>query len=331
MPIFITGATGFIGNKLAITLSQSGETIHALCRKTSDISTLKHQNIKIFYGDVTELERVEEAMKGCEFVYHLAAYARSYSKDPQEYFKINVEGTKNICKAAQVCKIKKAVITSTVVTFGPTGQEPADETIKRDESKFYTVYEHSKFVAEKATEDFIKQGLPATIVNPTRIFGPGLMNESNSVTIMIQMYLKGKMRTILGNGNGIGNYGFVDDVVHGYILAMEKGRIGEKYVLGGDNVSYNDFFRTVNEVTGKKYLIFKIPYPIAIAFGKFEELKAKLFKLYPLITPDWVRTFGLDWSYTNKKAERELGYKFTPFRDAIKTTIDWLKQNQNNK
>lgn len=331
MAIFITGATGFIGNKLAITLSQRGETIHALCRKSSDVSTLKHTNIKIFYGDVTELERVEEAMKGCEFVYHLAAYARSYSKDSQEYFRINVEGTKNICKASQVCKIKKAVITSTVVTFGPTGHEPADETIKRDESKFYTIYEHSKYVAEKAVEDFIKGGLPATIVNPTRIFGPGLMNESNSVTIMIQMYLKGKMRTILGNGNGIGNYGFVDDVVNGYLLAMEKGRIGEKYVLGGDNVSYNDFFRIVNEVTGKKYFIFKIPFPIAIAFGKFEELKAKLFNLYPLITPDWVRTFALDWAYTNKKAERELGYKFTPFRDAIKTTIDWLKQNQNNK
>lgn len=326
MAIFITGATGFIGNKLAITLSQSDEAIHALCRKTSDVSTLKHPNIKIFYGDVTELERIVEAMKGCEFVYHLAAYARSYSKDPQEYFRINVEGAKNICKAAQVCKIKKAVITSTVVTFGPTGQEPADETIKRDESKFYTIYEHSKYVAEKAVEDYIKEGLPATIVNPTRIFGPGLMNESNSVTIMIQMYLKGKMRTILGNGNGIGNYGFVDDVVHGYILAMEKGRIGEKYVLGGDNVSYNEFFRIISEVSGKKYLIFRIPYRLAILFGKIEQLKAKIFKTYPLITPEWVETFALDWSFSNHKAETELGYDVTPFRKAIKQTIDWLNK-----
>jgi nucleoside-diphosphate-sugar epimerase len=329
MPIFITGATGFIGNKLANTLAQRGDTIHALCRKTSDISTLKHPNIKIFYGDVTNLSEVESAMKGCEYVYHLAAYARSYAKDNQEYFRINVDGTKNVCKSMQTHGVKKAIITSTIVTFGPTDRQPADETIQRDATKFYTVYEHSKYVAEKAIEEFIKTGLPITIVNPSRIFGPGLMNESNSVTIMIQMYLRGKMRTILGNGNGLGNYGFVDDVVNGYLLAMEKGRIGEKYILGGENISYNEFFKIINEVSGKKYLIFKIPNRIALAFGKIEELKAKLFKTYPLITPDWVRTFALDWAYTNRKAEKELGYTYTPFRDAIKITIDWLNKNQN--
>jgi nucleoside-diphosphate-sugar epimerase len=329
MPIFLTGATGFIGNKLAHALAQRGDIVHALCRKTSDISTLNHPNIKIFYGDVTDRRQIEMAMKGCDYGYHLAAYARSYSRDKQDYFRINVDGTKNICEAAIHTGMKKIVITSTIVTFGPTGKQPVDETIKRDESKFYTVYEHSKFVAEKAVEEFIKKDLPAVIVNPTRIFGPGLMNESNSVTIMIQMYLKGKMRTILGNGNGIGNYGYVNDVVNGYLLAMEKGKIGEKYILGGENISYNDFFRTITEVCGKKFIIFKIPYQLAIFFGKAEELKAKIFKSYPLITPEWVETFALNWSYTNRKAETELGYTVTPFRDAVKQTIDWL--NKNNK
>jgi nucleoside-diphosphate-sugar epimerase len=331
MATFITGSTGFIGNKLANVLAQRGETVHALCRKTSDTSTLKHPNIKIFYGDVSELERVDEAMKGCDFAYHLAAYARSYSKDNQEYFKINVEGSKNVCRAALKYAVKKIVITSTVVVFGPTNHRLSDETIKRDEARFYTVYEHSKFVAEKTVGEFIKQGLPVTFVNPTRIFGPGLMNESNSVTIMIQMYLKGKMRTILGNGNGLGNYGFVDDVVKGHILAMEKGRVGERYILGGENISYNNFFRAINEVSGKKFFIFRIPYALALAFGKVEEIKAKLFNTYPLITPDWVRTFAIDWEYSNKKAETELGYKFMSFRDAIKITIDWLNKNQNKK
>ncbi len=326
MPTFITGATGFIGNKLALKLANQGETIHALCRKTSDILTLKHQNIKIFYGDVTDKQQIETAMKGCDYGYHLAAYARSYSQDTEDYFKINVDGTKNICEAALKSGLKKIVITSTIVTFGPTGKQPADETIIRDESKFYTVYEHSKYFAEKAAEDYIRKGLPGVIVNPTRIFGPGLMNESNSVTIMIQMYLKGKMRTILGDGNGIGNYGYVDDVVKGYLLAMEKGKIGEKYILGGDNVSYNEFFRVISEVSGKKYIIFRIPYQLAILFGKIEQLKAKIFKAYPLITPEWVETFALDWSYSNHKAETELGYEVTPFRKAIKQTIDWLNK-----
>lgn len=328
MPIFITGSTGFIGNKLALKLAGQGETIHALCRRTSDVSTLKHPNIKIFYGDVNEYSKITEAMRGCEFAYHLAAYARGYAKDKNEYFRINVEGTKNICDAALKNGTKKIVITSTIVTFGPTGKNPESETIKRNENVFYTTYEHSKYLAEKVVEEYIKKGLNAVTVNPTRVFGPGLMNESNSVTIMIQMYLKGKMRAILGDGKGIGNYGYVDDMVAGHIAAMEKGRVGEKYILGGENVSYNHFFQLISEITGKRFFQFKIPYPVAITFSKFEEMRAKLFGGNPLITPEWVKTFALDWVYSSKKAEQELGYKYTPLRESMRQTIDWLNKQK---
>lgn len=328
MPIFITGATGFIGNKLALKLANNGETIHALCRKTSDVSTLCHPNIKIFYGDVTDYSKIAEAMHRCDYAYHLAAYARSHAKDKEEYNRINVEGTRNICDAALKTGIKKIVNTSTIVTFGPTEKKPESETIKRNENIFYTTYEHSKFLAEKVVEEYIQKGLKSTTVNPTRVFGPGLMNESNSVTIMIQMYMKGKMRAILGDGNGIGNYGYVDDMVDGHILAMEKGRVGEKYILGGDNVSYNQFFKIISDVTGKKFFQFKIPYPVALAFSKSEEMRAKLFGGNPLITPEWVKTFALDWVYTSKKAEDELGYKYTPLKDAMHKTIDWLNKQK---
>lgn len=328
MPTFITGATGFIGNKLALKLANQGEIIHALCRKTSDISTLKHPNIKIFYGDVTESSKIFEAMQGCESAYHLAAYARGFAKDKDEYSRINVEGTKNICDAALKTGIKKIVITSTIVTFGPTGKISESETIKRDENVFYTTYEHSKFMGEKVVDEYIQKGLKAATVNPTRVFGPGLMNESNSVTIMIQMYMKGKMRAILGDGNGIGNYGYVDDMVDGHIAAMEKGRVGEKYILGGENVSYNQFFQMISEITGKRFFQFKIPYPVVIIFSKFEEIRAKLFGGNPLITPEWVKTFALDWVYTSKKAEQELGYKYTPLRESMRQTIDWLNKQK---
>lgn len=328
MPTFITGATGFIGNKLALKLANQGEIIHALCRSTSDISTLQHPSIKIFPGDVTDYSKITEAMQGCEYAYHLAAYARSYAKDKEEYNRINVKGTENICKAALETGTKKIVITSTIVTFGPTGKKPESETIKRNENVFYTTYEHSKYLAEKVVDEYIQTGLNATTVNPTRVFGPGLMNESNSVTIMIQMYMKGKMRAILGNGNGIGNYGYVDDIVDGHIAAMEKGRLAEKYILGGENASYNQFFQVISEITGEKIFQFKIPIPVVIAFSKFEEMRAKLFGGNPLITPEWVKTFALDWVYTSKKAEQELGYKYTPLREAIRRTIYWLNKQK---
>lgn len=328
MPTFITGATGFIGNKLALKLANQGEIIHALCRSTSDISTLQHPNIKIFPGDVTDYAKIIVAMRGCEYSYHLAAYARSYAKEKEEYFRINVEGTRNICEAALKTGIKKVVITSTVVTFGPTGKNPESETIKRNENIFYTTYEQSKFLAEKVVEEYIQKGLNAITVNPTRVFGPGLMNESNSVTIMIQMYMKGKMRAILGNGNGIGNYGYVDDMVDGHLAAMEKGRVGEKYILGGENVSYNQFFQMICDITGKRFCQFKIPYAVAITFSKFEEMRAKLFGSNPLITPEWVKTFALDWVFSSKKAEQELGYKYTTLREAMRQTIDWLNKQK---
>lgn len=328
MPTFITGATGFIGNKLALKLANQGVIIHALCRSTSDISTLQHPNIKIFPGDVTDFSRIAEAIQGCEYAYHLAAYARVYAKDKDEYFRINIQGTKNICDAALKSGVKKIVITSTIVTFGPTGKNLESETIKRTENVFYTTYEHSKYLAEKVVDEYTQMGLNATTVNPTRVFGPGLMNESNSVTIMIQMYLKKKMRGILGDGNGVGNYSYVDDVVDGHILAMEKGRVGEKYILGGDNVSYNQFFQLISEITGKKLFQFKIPYPAVITFSKIEEMRAKLFGGSPLITPEWVKTFALDWVYTSKKAEQELCYKYTTLREAMRKTIDWLNKQK---
>ncbi|RCK77335.1 MAG: Dihydroflavonol-4-reductase [Ignavibacteriae bacterium] len=327
MPTFITGATGLIGNKLAKNLADRGEIVHALCRKSADIRTLSHQNIRIFYGDITDIESVFKAIKECDSAYHLAAYARGYAKDKDLYYKINVSGTENVCTAALKNNVKKIVFTSTVVTFGPTGKQPQDETTSRNNNIFYTTYEHSKYLGEKIVDNFIQKGLNAIIVNPTRVFGPGLLNESNSVTIMIDMYLKGKMRTILGDGNAIGNYGFVDDVVEGHILAMEKGRIGEKYILGGENVTYNQFFDILSEVANKRFYQFKIPYIVALSFAGIEKIRAKLFNSYPLITPEWVRTFKLDWSYSCKKAEKELGYKITPLKTALKITIDWL----NNK
>ncbi len=326
MTIFITGATGLIGNKIATSLANKGEIVHVLCRKSADTSYLNHRNIKLFYGDITDIESIKKAIDGCSYAYHLAAYARGYAKNKDLYYKINVRGTENICNAALEYRIKKIVITSTVVTFGPTGKNPEDETKKRDNNVFYTTYEHSKYLGEKVVENYIQKGLNAVLVNPTRVFGPGLLNESNSVTIMIKMYLDGKMRTILGDGNGIGNYGFIDDVVNGHILSMEKGKIGEKYIIGGENVTYNQLFELISKISGKNFHQFKIPYIFAIGFASVEKLRADLFKSYPLITPEWVKTFRLDWAYSCKKAESELGYKITPLKDALKITIDWLNQ-----
>jgi nucleoside-diphosphate-sugar epimerase len=145
---------------------------------------------------------------------------------------------------------------------------------------------------------------------------------------MIHLYLNGAWRLVLGDGNAVGNYAFVDDVVDGIYAAMEIGRNGQKYILGGENLSYNEFFDLVKNLSGKRYKLFKIPPSLAFGFSRFEELRARVTGSYPLITSGWVRMFLDNWECSSEKAERELGYIITPVEVAFQRTIDWIKSGK---
>jgi farnesol dehydrogenase len=177
---------------------------------------------------------------------------------------------------------------------------------------------------EREAADWINNGLPLVIVNPTRVFGPGVFSEANAVTKLIDQYRRGVFPFLLNKGRNVGNYGFIEDVAEGHLLAMERGRIGERYILGGENVSLQELFQIADTVDGKKRLQLKIYRTMPLVIASFFELRAKCFGMYPLITPGWVRTFLVDWAFSCEKAERELGYKITPFEEAIRQTCQWL-------
>lgn len=237
---------------------------------------MSHGNIRVFEGDILERESIENAMQSCEYVYHLAAYGKGWSKDPQKYFEVNVQGTKNILDAAIKLGVKKVVVTSTAGVFGPSKETPVNEESIRTVD-FFNEYESSKSIAEEEIQHYISKGLDVVIVNPSRVYGPGLIGESNSVSKLIERYIKGKWHLIPGNGETIGNYVFIDDVRNGHLLAMSKGLIGEKYILGGENVSYNEFFDTLIKVSQKKYKLFKAPLSLMLAFARVQELLADSF------------------------------------------------------
>lgn len=325
MSILVTGATGFIGTQLVKLLTRRGETVKILCRPSSDVSMLNEQNIQICRGDVLDSASVERALPGCKRLFHLAAYARVWSKNPQTFLEINVRGMKNVLEAALKAEVERVVLTSTSVTLGPSEDQAVNETTKR-KADFFTEYERTKFIAEQEALQYVAKGLDLVMVNPTRVFGPGLLNESNSVTKMIYLYLTGKWRWILGNGKRVGNYAFVNDVVQGHLLAMQAGRTGEKYILGGENISYNDFFQFLTNFSRRKYKLFHIPSAVALTFAELEKLKASWFGKTPLITPGWIKTFLLDWAFSSAKAQRQLGYTITPLRQALETTVSWLKE-----
>lgn len=323
--VFVTGSTGFIGTKLVNALIEKGHTVHALSRATSNREGLTHDRIKLVQGDVLDRTSLRKGMEGCTQVYHLAAYAKNWSPDPKVFFEHNVGGMKNVFDAAKDAGIQRIVFTSTIVVFGP---RPAgvvgDESMPRTTPRYFTEYEESKAAAEREALGYAERGHPIVIVNPTRVYGPGKLTEGNSVSLMIDMYDRGKMPALLNGGVNVGNYVLVDDLVQGHILAMEQGKIGERYIIGGENSSLKHLFELVDQVSRKRHLQFSLPPALAYLFANFEKKKAEWLKIYPQITPGWVETFLLDWAYSCGKAERELGYEITPLAEGVRRTYEWL-------
>jgi nucleoside-diphosphate-sugar epimerase len=323
--VFVTGSTGFIGTKLVNELVKRGNTVHALTRGTSNKDGLSHERIRLVTGDIQDRSSLQKGMEGCNQVFHLAAYAKNWSKDPSVFFKQNVGGMHNVFEAAKSVGVERLVFTSTIVTFGPTPPGVVgNEEMPRITQKYYTEYEETKSMAEKEALAYAAGGFPVVIVNPTRVYGPGKLTEGNSVSLMIDMYDRGKVPVLLNGGNDIGNYVLVDDLVRGHILAMEKGRIGERYILGGENASLKQLYRIVDEISGKKHFQMNLPPSIAYVYAGFEKKKAEWLGMYPQITPGWVETFLQNWVYSTAKAERELGYTIVPLKEGVRMTYEWL-------
>jgi farnesol dehydrogenase len=323
--VFVTGGTGFVGDRLVAALLARGRSVRGLARPTSRRSATNTGQLEWATGDILDRDSLRRGLAGCTEVFHLAAYARNWAKDPSLFFRINVEGARNVFEAAAKAGVRRILYTSTVVVFGPTAPGVVgSEEMPRATPRFFTEYEESKAAAEKEALTLAARGLPIVAVHPTRVYGPGKMTEGNSVSLMIDQYDRGRFPVIPGRGENVGNYVLVDDLVEGHLLAMERGRVGERYILGGENSSLEGFLRLVDELTGRRHLQLGLPRPVALLYAGLEKRKAEWLGIYPRVTPGWVETFLADWAFTSAKAEKELGYRITPLRDGIRRTIDWL-------
>jgi farnesol dehydrogenase len=164
------------------------------------------------------------------------------------------------------------------------------------------------------------------MVNPPRIYGPGIITESNAVTRLIKLYMAGKWKIMPGDGKRTGSYVYIDDVVNGHILAMQSGRSGERYILGGVNASYNEFFELLAKIAGKKIKLIKLPVWAMMLAGNAIQLYTKISGKPPLLTPPWIKKYYYDWSLNSEKAQQELGYTYIPLEEGLQKTVDWLKQ-----
>ena len=323
MSIFITGGTGYIGAHLLKRLADSGEKIHVLVRSEKKATNIKHPNVAIFEGDIMNKDSIRDAMQGCNKVYHLAAFAKVWAKDPKIYFDINVTATVNILEVAQELEVSKVIVTSTAGVYGASVSDDITETYVRD-FDFFNEYESSKAISESRIKDFVIAGLDVSIVSPTRVYGPYLFGQPQSVTQLIHKYVKGTWRIIPGDGTKIGNYVFVDDIIDGHILAMEKGQKGHTYILGGENHDYNSFFKILAIESGIHRKMIKLPIGFQMLFSRIQLIKIP-FGGTPLITPKWIAKGKYDWKVDANKAINELGLKVTSLQEGVKKTIDWVE------
>jgi nucleoside-diphosphate-sugar epimerase len=254
----------------------------------------------------------------------MAAYADTWNKDPYHFYKVNVQGTINVMEAALASGVKRVVITSTAGTLGPSYGDPVTESTVRLED-FHTEYESSKFVSEERALRYTSQGMDVMIVHPSRVYGPGELGVVNSWAKLSNMWLKKGRAFALGNGHGIGNFVHVEDVAMGHVLALQKGKSGERYLLGAENASAREFFRILTEVSGKKGRLISVPLWVVFPISRFFALRARWFKIHPLITPPWVRRYDMNWTSSSDKARNELGYNPRPLRQGLDELSNWLK------
>ncbi len=320
MKIFITGATGYIGHKLAMEAAERNHTVHILVRDLQSPHLPVHPNIVAFKGDVTDKASVLAAMKDCKKVFHSAAVTKLWDKDSSIFYRVNVEGTRNVLDAALETGVKKLVFTSTGAVIGPSGKLPMSENDPRI-TAFENDYEISKYWAEELVKEYSRRGLFAIIVAAPRVYGPGIVAGGNVLERFLKKILSLRMAFVPSCGQVVANYAFIDDVVKGHFLAMEKGLGGEKYILGGENISYENFFKTIQQRAGKKIRLIRVPKSLILFWSYLHLIVCKLIGKNTQVSPRVIQRMSQNRALSCDKAIRQLGYSITPFTEGIQKTI----------
>ncbi|MFQ5769329.1 MAG: SDR family oxidoreductase [bacterium] len=322
MTILVTGATGFIGTNLVRKLVAQRESVRIMRREWSNLLGLEGLPIEHHIGDIRDYNSVREAIKGCKKVYHLAALLKIAPFERERFHKTNVLGSENMARAALEEGIEKMVYTSTIGAVGYGSEDnPATEESEFNLGKFRLPYIDTKRQGEEIILEYSQKGLPVVVVNPGYVFGP--WDKRPGLNQFLTLAAQGKLWFYIGGGVSVVD---VEDVVQGHLLAMEKGRIGERYILSNQNVTYKEFMSMANEFLGKRPPRVKIPYLLLLFTGYVMEGFGKLFGFNPQLSARAARFTNITHYVSSQRARRELGYTTTPLAESFKKTFDWLKE-----
>jgi dihydroflavonol-4-reductase len=320
----VTGATGFVGSAVARALLKAGHPVRVLARPRSDRRNLAGLAVEVAEGSLEDHDSLAAAVAGCRYLFHVAADYRLWVPDPEPMFRANVAGTTALMLAASDAGVERIVYTSSVAVLGIVKGGVADEETASQASDMIGPYKLSKFQAETAVRELIAQrGLPAVIVNPSTPIGPGDVKPTPTGRLIVEA-ASGRMPGFVDTGL---NLAHVDDVALGHLLAARSGRIGRRYILGGENLDLTDILAEVGRLTGRRPPPLKIPYMAALAFAAGAEALAPLTRREPFATVDGVRMSKKKMFFSSARAVDELGYAPRPARQAIADAVAWFTAN----
>jgi dihydroflavonol-4-reductase len=320
--VLLTGASGFVGSAVARALIDRGFAVRALVRSSSPRANLCLPGLEIAEGDMRDGASVMHAAQGARYVFHVAADYRLWAPDPEEIVRNNIAGTRAVMEAALGAGAERVVYTSSVATLRlDGGGEPADETARLSEHEAIGAYKRSKVAAERLVELLVtERGLPAVIVNPSTPIGPRDVRPTPTGRIIIEA-ASGRMPAFVDTGL---NLVHVDDVAAGHLAALERGRVGERYILGGGDVTLAEMLAVIARLVGRKPPTVRLPRAAVFPFAYVSEVVARFTGREPFATVDGLKMAKHHMFFSSAKARRELGYTARPYQDAIADAVQWF-------
>jgi dihydroflavonol-4-reductase len=325
MKAFVTGATGFVGSHVARVLAEQGADLRLLVRSTSDPKNIQDLKAERVVGDLRDPASMETLMSGCDALFHVAADYRLWIRDPDQMYKSNVEGTRAILEAARKNRIRRVVYTSSVATMGFTSNgHPADEDSPVSLEGMIGHYKRSKFLAEQVAIEASRGGMEVVVVNPSTPVGEQDIKPTPTGRIIVD-FLKKKFPAYVDTGLNLVD---VTECARGHVLAFEQGRSGERYILGGENLTLKQILDKLAAITGLPSPKVRVPYVVALATGVVDEVVTGYVRgREPRATIDAVRMGRKKMFVSSAKAERELGWKAGPVDDALRRAVTWFRAN----
>jgi dihydroflavonol-4-reductase len=321
----VTGGTGFVGAAVIRHLLAAGHRIRTLARPGSDRRLLADLPVEIVDGDLRDVPSLQRLLAGCGTLFHVAAFYSLWARDRRLFYDINVEGTRRILQAAMDAKVHRVVYTSTVGALGiPDGGRPGTEESPVNLTNMVGDYKRSKFLAEEVARGFARQGCPVVIVNPSTPVGPGDIKPTPTGQMIVD-YLRGKMWAYLETGLNLVD---VDDVAAGHLLAAERGRAAERYILGGQNLTLREIFEVLGRITGIRPPRLKVSAGLILPLAWMSEwVSDHITGRPPLVPVDAVRMARKMMFFDSSKAVRELGLRQSSIEGALARAVQWFRVN----